>query len=235
MESKYMVIYTDIVEQIRRKKYKAKKTLPSEHDLMEIYSTSRETVRKGLNLLAQHGFIQKVRGKGSVVLGSDKIDFPVSGLVSFKELAKKMGKTHRTVVQHLSCEHPTENTMNHLNIKKNDEIWVVKRSREIDGEKIIYDKDYINKAYVEHLTEEICENSIYEYLEKELNLKISFAKKEITVRKPDEEEKAYIDLNGENNVVIVRNYVYLSDASLFQYTESSHRPDKFQFVDFARR
>ena len=29
--------------------------------------------------------------------------------------------------------------------------------------------------------------------------------------------------------------VYLEDTSLFQYTESRHRPDKFQFVDFARR
>lgn len=35
--------------------------------------------------------------------------------------------------------------------------------------------------------------------------------------------------------VCVKSYVYLEDATLFQYTISKHRPDKFRFVDFARR
>lgn len=46
------------------------------------------------------------------------------------------------------------------------------------------------------------------------------------------------DQNGKHqntHVVVVRNYVYLEDTTLFQYTESRHRLDKFQFVDFARR
>lgn len=30
-------------------------------------------------------------------------------------------------------------------------------------------------------------------------------------------------------------YSYLDDTTLFQYTESRHRPDKFKFVNFARR
>lgn len=44
-----------------------------------------------------------------------------------------------------------------------------------------------------------------------------------------------MDLQNYTHVVVVRNYVYLEDTTLFQYTESRHRLDKFQFVDFARR
>ena len=36
-------------------------------------------------------------------------------------------------------------------------------------------------------------------------------------------------------VVCVKSYTYLEDATLFQYTIAKHRPDKFRFVDFARR
>lgn len=36
-------------------------------------------------------------------------------------------------------------------------------------------------------------------------------------------------------VVVVRSYTYLDDNRLFQYTISKHRPDKFVFIDFARR
>ncbi|XLG13386.1 Trehalose operon transcriptional repressor [Bacillus velezensis] len=36
-------------------------------------------------------------------------------------------------------------------------------------------------------------------------------------------------------MAVVKNRVFLEDTSLFQYTESRHRLDKFRFVDFARR
>lgn len=44
-----------------------------------------------------------------------------------------------------------------------------------------------------------------------------------------------LDLRGYDHMVVVRNYVFLEDSSLFQYTESRHRLDKLRFVDFARR
>ena len=114
-------------------------------------------------------------------------------------------------------------------------VWKVARIREIAGDKIILDKDYFNKSIVPILTKEACEDSIYEYLEKKLNLKISYARKEITVEEPSVEDRELLDLDGHSNIVIIKSMVYLDDTTLFQYTESRHRPDKFQFVDFARR
>ncbi|HSH36153.1 UTRA domain-containing protein, partial [Schnuerera sp.] len=95
--------------------------------------------------------------------------------------------------------------------------------------------DYFNNRYVPSLTKKVCESSIYEYLENDLGLTIGFAKKEITVQQVSNEDKKYLDLEDYNMVVVVKSYTYLDDMSLFQYTESRHRPDKFRFVDFARR
>ncbi|MDF2856013.1 MAG: treR, partial [Neobacillus sp.] len=58
---------------------------------------------------------------------------------------------------------------------------------------------------------------------------------EIVVEEPTSEDRSLLDLEGFHNIVVIKNYVYLDNASLFQYTESRHRPDKFRFVDFARR
>lgn len=91
------------------------------------------------------------------------------------------------------------------------------------------------EKYVENITKEICKDSIYAYVEGELGLKIAYAKKEITVQFATEEDKKYLDLKKFDMVVVVKSYTYLDDTSLFQYTESRHRPDKFKFVDFARR
>lgn len=235
MQNKYIDIYKRIADQIQDGRYAPGTKLPSEHELMNQFDTSRETIRKALNLLAQNGFIQKIQGKGSIVLDAQKFDFPVSGLVSFRELAEKMGQRFRTHVEDLEYEKPEEEIRSKLQMPAGGHIWRVFRVREIDGERIILDKDYLNSTYVDHLTKEICEDSIYQYIEGELGLTISFAKKEIVVEEPTEEDRRLLELNGHMNIVVVRNFVYLDDATLFQYTESRHRPDKFRFVDFARR
>ncbi|TDL62962.1 trehalose operon repressor [Rhodococcus qingshengii] len=236
MTNKYQIIFNTIVDQIKSGEIPPNSLLPSENELKELYDTSRETIRKALNLLAQNGYIQKVRGKGSIVIDINKFDFPVSGLVSFKELADKMEKKPRTIVNELSLIiKPDAYLKQQLQLSGKDQVWKVVRTREIGGKKIILDKDYLAVKFVPSITEEICADSIYAYLENELNLKISFAKKEIVVEEPTAEDRTFLDLDGFHNIVVIKNFVYLEDASLFQYTESRHRPDKFRFVDFARR
>lgn len=235
MNNKYLIIYQEIAQQIDEGQWQPDQLLPSEHELKAYYQTSRETIRKALNLLSQNGYIQKVRGKGSVVIPHNKYDFPVSGLVSFKELAEKMGTLPKTIVHDVSLMKPDPFIKQQLQASTKEHVWQVIRVRDLAGDKVILDKDYFTEKHVPYLTKEICEDSIYAYLEGELDLTISFAKKEITVDTPTKEDRALLDLKGFHNIVVIKNYVYLDDASLFQYTESRHRPDRFRFVDFARR
>ncbi|NHM32131.1 trehalose operon repressor [Bacillus sp. C11] len=233
--NKFMLIYNQMVDKIEKGEYPPSTLLPSENELKDSFQTSRETIRKALNLLSQNGYIQKIRGKGSVVIDITKMNLPVSGLVSFKELAEKMGREPITTVHELSLIHPDRELTSHLNPHPKDLIWKVVRTREIGGEKVILDKDYLLKSAVPTLTKEVCEDSIYSYIENQLGLQISFAKKEILIEEPTEEDHSFLDIDGFHNVVVIRSQVFLEDASLFQYTESRHRPDKFRFVDFARR
>lgn len=232
---KYLSIYHDLVQKINEAHWKASQMLPSENHLALHYEASRETIRKALDLLAQNGFIQKVRGKGSIILDQGKFDFPVSGIVSFKELAQNIKYPVKTIVNELSIVEADENIQSTLAVCPSEYVWKVVRTREIGDEKVILDKDYFNKKIVPDLSKAICENSIYEYLENDLQLQISYAQKEIVVEEPTEEDRELLDLDGHSNIVVIRSMVYLDDTSLFQYTESRHRPDKFKFVDFARR
>ncbi|AOR23624.1 trehalose operon repressor [Clostridium taeniosporum] len=235
MGSKYFNIYSEIANRIENGIYKANDEISSESDLMKEYSVSRDTARKALKLLEENGYIQKIKGRRSFVLDINKFDFPVSGVVSFKEIADKLGPNSKTKVEVLECIEPNENIMKKLELKSEDKVWKIIRSRSIKNEKIILDKDYLVQEFVENITEEICEESIYKYIEDELGLKIAYAKKEITVQFATEEDKKYLNMKNFNMIVVVKSYTYLDDTSLFQYTESRHRPDKFKFVDFARR
>jgi GntR family trehalose operon transcriptional repressor len=164
-----------------------------------------------------------------------KINFPISGLVSFRELADKMGKRAKTDVVSLEEQVMPTDIQEHFQMREELNIWKVVRVREIDKEKIILDYDFLLSSLVPGLTVDICARSIYAYIEQVLGISISFAKKEITVETPTEEDRELLDLVGYDTIVVVRSHVYLDDATMFQYTESRHRPDKFRFVDFARR
>lgn len=235
MKNKYLIIFEELEAAIYSGKYPANTILPSENELAEQFKTSRETIRKSLNILAQKGYIQKMKGKGSLVLDLPKLQFPISGLVSFKELAEKMGHTSTTFVESFLKQEASQRLAKEMQLKPDDLIWKVLRVREINKEKIILDKDYLVEKYVPNLTEDICRDSIFDYIEHNLNLKISFARKEFTVEEPTEEDYRLLDMEGFQAIVVVKNYIYFDNATLFQYTESRHRPDKFRFVDFARR
>ncbi|BDU94324.1 trehalose operon repressor [Clostridium perfringens A] len=235
MSSKYLKIYNDIVGKIDSGIFEANTKLPSESQLMDEYNVSRDTVRKSLNLLEQNGYIEKSKGKGSFVLDMNKFDFPVSGINSFKEIENSLGKECETILEELTLKSPSDSLMKKLEVSPNKYVWSVVRVRNIDGEKIILDKDYLNAEFVPRLTEEICKDSLYKYIEGELGLKIAYAEKEITVQTATEEDQRLLDLRGYDMVAVVKSYTYLEGRKLFQYTESRHRPDKFKFVDFARR
>lgn len=67
-------------------------------------------------------------------------------------------------------------------------------------------------------------------------LKFPFAQKEITIDFIHDEDQELLDLNPlDRHIVSVKSHVFLNDASVFQYTESRHQVDKFQFTEFARR
>ncbi|WP_434751355.1 trehalose operon repressor [Paenibacillus amylolyticus] len=235
MNNKFIRIYEDIAERIRSGDIEAGTLLQSELDLSERYQTSRETIRKALKMLYEEGYIQKIQGKGSIVLDIRKIDFPVSGLVSFKELAQKMGQRAQTVVKLFEKQVVDQALSQKTSFALNEQVWQINRVRKVDGEHVILDKDYISQRFIPGLNKDICSDSIYEYIEQKLGLTISYAKKEILVEEPTAEDRELLDLEGFHNVVVVRSQVYLEDTSQFEFTESRHRPDKFVFVDFARR
>ncbi|MFQ6791222.1 trehalose operon repressor [Thomasclavelia sp.] len=232
--SKYQSIFQHIRDEILNGKIEANTYLPSESELQKKFNASRDTIRKALDLLLRNGYIQKEKGKGSLVLDVDKIDFPVSGVMSFKELKDTMSENVITHV-HKFVKYPVDDRMKRELYMEDGDVYEIVRIREIDGEKVILDTDYLNAQVIPDLKIEHAQNSLYEYIEGTLGLKVSFAKKEIVVVPATDEEKKLLDMHEYDLLVCVKSYTYLEDATLFQYTESKHRPDKFRFVDFARR
>ena len=232
----YELIYQQLESEILLGNYPPETFLPSESQLAKQFEASRDTIRKALQQLTNHGYSKKVEGKGSLVLRREQLRFPVSGLTSYKELQNAYGYDSSTQVESLTKLIVKKELAEKTGFEENHEVWSVLRSRKIDGQKVILDWDLIALEFVKELDTEIAKDSLYAYFEKQLGLEISFAEKEITVDPVKTLDKLYLDLNEQDNhIVSVTSRVFLKNMRQFQYTESHHRLDKFKFHDFARR
>lgn len=233
--NKFQEIFFDIESDILNQNYKAGELLPSENKLAKMYNVSRETIRKALTLLLESGYIQKKQGKGSIVLDVKRFDFPISGLTSYKELKDAQQIESQTILVKNKITTIPEYIADFIKVSKDTKVHELVRSRKVEGEVIILDKDYLLTSIIPEMPDEEAENSIYHYIENKLGIAIGFARKEFVVEPATKEDKELMDLHGDTHVVVTRSEVHLEDTSLFQYTESRHRLDKFKFVDFARR
>ncbi len=235
MISKYRAIAQHFAEQIDSQKLTPGDALPSEGKMMEQFDASRDTVRKAMALLEQRHYISKSRGRESTVADRTRYNFPISHITTFTELMEQEHLPYKTKVEDLSIVLGDTRIAGKLQVGPEEEVYRLYRSRSIEGERVILDQDYLLRRLVPGLTREICQGSLYRYLEDTLGLEIGVAKKVVTVQRVTREDQLYMDLRGDSVVAVVSSYTRLRDGTLFQYTESRHRIDRFQFVEYASR
>lgn len=232
---KYEQIFKLLKQDILNETYQIDDYLPSEHELVQTYKVSRDTVRKSLDLLQKAELIQKIRGQGSKVIKQAQIDFPVSNLTSYQELVQQHGINSKTNLIQLEKITVDKKLSNLTGFPEYRLVWRIVRQRVVDDVASVLDIDYLDKTLVPSLTREIAEQSIYAYLEEELGLRIAYAQKEITIDPATNRDQILMDIGTDQHVVSVKSKVYLADGQQFQFTDSRHKLEKFRFIDFAKR
>lgn len=234
--SKYKKVYQDIKKKIEDQVWSTGQALPTENELMEIYSYSKDTIRKALSLLEMDGYIQKKQGKSSIVIehGLMKEQY-LSEIKTAGELNKRSKHQIQTELTSLYIVQGQDDLMSTFEVDDKVDFYRVSRVRTIDGERLEYEISYFDRRVVPYLSKEIAESSIYRYLEEELKLTISHSRREISFRYANEEEKQLMDLADYEMVVVVTSITYLSNGQVFQYGTISYRPDKVSFVSMAKR
>lgn len=230
-------IYNDLRNKIETQEHPFNSLLPSENELTKIYSCSRSTIRRALSELIRRGYIQVRQGIRVRVIYEpvERNIFKIGGIESFKEAAIRNGFSYDTKVIRLEKILADEKIAARTGFKVDDVLYDVRRVRYVNNLALILDKNYFLASVARDLTEEIAKNSIYDYLENELHVKIMTSKRTMTAELATTEDKQHLELAGFNCLAIVSGRVFNSDGIQFEYTESRHRPDYFCFEDTAIR
>lgn len=228
---KYQKIAGDIKEKILNGKYKANEQLPFEKDLCNQYSASKMTVKKALDLLVTDGLIVKRRGSGTFVkdISSDEISSIIeknqfSGLTNTKMAHDVTSKLFEFKI--ISCD---KNIAEILKIEEDDFVYIIHRVRYVDNEPWVIEKSYYPLDIAPGMKKSDAESSIYNFLQKKVDVRMQSAHSTIKADKPNELDIKYLNLKPDEPVLEVERVGYLENGKPFEYSFSRHRYDKFQY------
>lgn len=230
-------IYNDIKQNILDGTYPYQSYLPSEAELTQIFCCSRNTCRRAIDMLCQEGFVQPIHGKGVKVVwhNTTRISTKLSGLESFKETALKAGFTPHTRVITFKHILANEKIAQLTNFKKDTDLIYIERLHYFDTTAVTYDIHYYDAQEIPGLTQEIAQQSIYEYIEKDLGKEIVLSQREITVEKIDDMYANYLKLDRPAWCAVVQNHTFDAQGNLFEYTKTLNHPNFFCYQDSAAR
>ncbi len=218
---------------IKKEEFKYQDKLPSETNLVLEYDCSRNTLRRAIKKLATDGYVQSVRGKGVIVLYNAHLENTLikNGNHSFSQMAGR-NKIKFTTSVLLFDEIEVDKKLSlESTFPIGTPVYYIKRLRSIGDDNYIIEENYFMRKVVKDLTITIAQNSVYKYLTDVLNEPIATTKRILTVGLATSQDKKYLELKNYNAIPIVTNYSFTNDGTMFEYTVSHHRPDKFIFYD----
>lgn len=235
VEIAYDVVYRSIRDKIVSGEYPEKSMLPSEPQLCQIYSVSRTTVRKAIEILTNQGYVSPRRGVGTMVLRAYALQ-DLNRLTSTTQTLREQGFQVSFKKFFIAVGRASERISKLLEIPEGGQVACIERVVCGSGKPIALIKDYVPYEKVrgiEKLQEKF--TSFYQLLRDYYFLDIEIAKDKLSATNATKEEAELLEVprgfalikverkclaGGQvicYNVVKARSDRYLYETSLFNY------------------
>lgn len=196
-QPKYEMIEYDLIESIRSGVYAPGSELPSENELIEKYGASRITVRRAIDELYRSGYIEKHQGKRGCVKKTAKTQ-ELTRIASYTEEILRQGMTPSRKVIRAGlrlCNKPEQLS---LSLDKTAPVYHLERIIYADHKPLCYTSTSLPYMFfrdIEHY--DFAENSLYDVIENQYNIKISTSSLKLRAVPAKEEIARYLDVEQD--------------------------------------
>lgn len=171
--SLYLQLSQKIAEAIESGEYATGQIIPSEKQYEEIYGISRMTVRLAIGELVNKGYVERMRGIGTVVTYG-KIEENLKRVISFSEEMQLHGVTMQTSYCDIKTVSASEKVANNLNVKINTTVCELTRVRSANNRPLVYSITYLKKSDLP-LDADLYRESLYKFLNAKYYINITRA------------------------------------------------------------
>jgi len=225
-------LYYQLEEQIKKsiisEELQPGDVLPSERELSENYQISRMTVRQAITNLVNKGYLYREKGKGTFV-SSQKFEQNLQGLTSFTEDMKARNLVPGSKLLHFEISPAIEEIKEWLSLEEEELIYKIKRLRLANDEPIAVETSYLPVKLIPGLTPDILGNSLYKYIEDDLQLSIGHAAQTVEAAIVRDEDIKHLNVNKNVPVLLIQRETYLEDGTPLEIVKSSYRADRYKF------
>lgn len=247
-DPRYKQIADDLRSKIESAELRRGKQIPTEIDLMERYSASRNTVRDAIKLLASRGLIEARPGQGTFVteeihpfvttLTTD----PTTGLGGGEGLVyiaeAEAGGRHATVSDpRVEIQRATRTVADSLRIGEGDGVVSRHQQRFIDDmpwsmQTSFYPMTLVASGADRLLSATSIEEGTVTYLARELKRQQVGYRDSVSARPPDENETAFFKLPADGRISVFEIYRVAFDArgGRIRLTVTVYPTDRNRFV-----
>jgi GntR family transcriptional regulator len=204
--------------------------IPSENQLMNEYSVSRNTAKKAIEELVQEGLLYRIQGKGTFV-AKPKLQQSLMGLYSFSKVFKEKGLEAKDIILNIREVKPSPEITKELQLTDNENVIELKRLRCVGDDPYIIESSFFPKRVISdiNLLKQVGEISLYDLLEQKFNIVVKRAIEafEPVLIRPEETE--YLQTEAGKPALLLERTAYDKDGKPVEFCHSIVRGDRCRF------
>jgi len=225
----YYRIYTELRNRILNGYYKDGK-LPPEMKLCKEFDVSRITIRNALEQLKREGLISRAKGIGTYIRKFESEE-QLTVLTGFTDEMKGKKVTSK-VLENKLVNVPLE-AQERFELPTSTLVVLLKRVRYIDDKPIAIESAYLNPSVdlrlLNILQEDMGNQSLYNFIRRELSINLSYAEEILEVTKTSKEESAWLVVKQGDCAILRKRFTYTEDGKCIEYVLSIYRGDGYKF------
>jgi GntR family transcriptional regulator len=227
----YYQIRNTIKDWIANKDYSHGDKIPSENELASLFHVTRLTVRQGIALLVQEGFLVRKRGEGTFVTENKNLvkslGLEFTGFMDdlFYEVSRT--KTKSVVIEKILS---TNSVKEKLELP-GDEVIRIKRVRLLNEKKFAYTINYLSPEFGSKISEkELLKKPLLKIIEQDIGIEFEEALQTIEASFSDPETADNLEIAPGSPILFVERIMYAKNKKPIELVQTSYRGDHYKYV-----
>ena len=227
--STYQRIADAIATDIQAGRWQPGGRIASEHELMEEFRVSRNTVRLALDVLTRTNLVRRHQGRGTFV-APQGVSHVLGGLRSFTEVIQDLGRTPG--IDKVSVTPDANPPAEALEFLPGSFIWRVQRVRTSDGAPFALMQSWLPDAIASQITgDELLEaQSLYHLIEEKLGIRPASATEIIRAEAATAEEAKSLNTDQGGPLLTIYRWTSGSHGQPVEYVRSASPGDRYDIV-----
>lgn len=224
----YVQLKEIIKKDVESGKFKPGQKIPTEFELCEMYSISRNTVRAAINELIEEGLLSRKQGKGTFI-SSRKIEREIGPTLGFTKICELNHLTPSSKVIEQTMITATPLLAEMLKVPVQSSLVSIKRVMMADQVPVILDQSVFPAKFFPLLQENLENKSLYSLITDQFDITLHSGRKSFQIVFADAHQAKYLQVKKGYPLMHVEGVVHSSSNEIVHYGENFIVGDKFKF------